>query len=341
MICALCKEKEANKTNTHFLTDGIIRNCLNQDGSAEREKGFYFNLSNENPFVEFNFQRDTSIEKIEQTLEREATENEIEKAKKNPFSVDNVFCSVCESNFEKIESKFITELLPKFRETDLSKTNEINIENVILIRLFFYLQIWRTAICDTTFKLSEKVIESLRQIILNYESIEKTTITQFPLSITYLETRGDKKEYTSNYVCYTNDSNPNIIFMNDFVIQFYENLNEFAFFDFYGLNAENSYVYFCNVDKNQFEFAVNVFHNAKRKQFLKDFITANKIEQTIDLYIAGFVNLWLGVFGTNPTPQTIEEYQNVLTNNNTDILKYTKENIVNITNHFIQNKFKS
>jgi len=61
MICALCKNREADKKNTHYLTDGIIRSCLNQDGSGDREKGFYFDLSNKSSYVEFNFQRETSV----------------------------------------------------------------------------------------------------------------------------------------------------------------------------------------------------------------------------------------------------------------------------------------
>ena len=35
MVGTLCKEREANKTNTHYLTDGIIRSCLNQEGKTE------------------------------------------------------------------------------------------------------------------------------------------------------------------------------------------------------------------------------------------------------------------------------------------------------------------
>ena len=50
-------EREANKKNTHYLSDGIIRKCLNIGGTNERERGYYFDISNENPFVEFNFQR--------------------------------------------------------------------------------------------------------------------------------------------------------------------------------------------------------------------------------------------------------------------------------------------
>ena len=50
MKCALCQDREANKRNTHYLSDGIIRKCLNIGGTNERERGFYFDISNVIPF---------------------------------------------------------------------------------------------------------------------------------------------------------------------------------------------------------------------------------------------------------------------------------------------------
>ena len=81
MKCALCKTNDADKKNTHFLTDSIIRTCLNENGENIREKGFYFDISNDTPFVDFNFQRHTTVEKLISTLGREPNEEEIEKAK--------------------------------------------------------------------------------------------------------------------------------------------------------------------------------------------------------------------------------------------------------------------
>ena len=84
MICALCNKNEANKKNTHYLTDSIIRTCLNYKGDNEREKGYYFDLSNVNPFVEFNFQRETPYEVLKAALGREPNEEEINAAKSVP-----------------------------------------------------------------------------------------------------------------------------------------------------------------------------------------------------------------------------------------------------------------
>jgi hypothetical protein len=216
-ICALCQNKEANKTNTHYLTDGIIRSCLNLDGSQDREKGFYFDLSNNSAYWEFNFQRKTSIKKLEESLGRLPTDDEIEKAKQVPFSVDFIFCNDCENIFTSIESNFMDIILPKFRNSDLSKIESLSFSETKLIRLFFYIQIWRSSICEEIIDLSKSVSESLRQIILNHESISDLDLKDFPLTITYLETTGDRREYTTNVVGFTNDTNPLLIFMNDFI----------------------------------------------------------------------------------------------------------------------------
>ena len=128
MTCKLCKEREANKKNTHYLSDGIIRSCLNldgQDGNRNRAKGFYFDLSNDTAFIEFNFQQNTSVPKLEEALGRNPTEEEIERAKQIPFSVDYVFCAECENIFTVIESTFTNDILSKFRNSDLTDLQEV------------------------------------------------------------------------------------------------------------------------------------------------------------------------------------------------------------------------
>lgn len=60
MLCALCQENEADKTNTHYLIDGIIRRCLNEDGVNIRGKEFMFERIQQTPFLDFKFQQATS-----------------------------------------------------------------------------------------------------------------------------------------------------------------------------------------------------------------------------------------------------------------------------------------
>jgi hypothetical protein len=336
MICALCKLREANKKNTHYLTDGIIRSCLNQDGSKEREKGLYFDLSNDSPFVKFSFQRNTSVEQIEDTLGRESSDDEQEEAKRIPFSVDNVFCNICEDIFSSIESGF-SDILPLFRGTDLSQTDRVILADGTLVRLFFLIQVWRTSVCRDEVQLSEETAESLRLLILNHMEASPEAIGQFPLVVTYLETLGGEAEYTTNLVGLTNNRNPNLLFMNDFVIQFYERVESVIWFDFYGLNEGGTCHEFVNTAGSQ--FVIHVFHNEKRKQFIRDLLHAEKVQPSVAAYISLFVQRWKHVFGEEPSAQLKQEFVNeALISERALGVKYTKEQLLHSVMDFVNGR---
>lgn len=342
MKCSLCKNNEANKGNTHYLSDSIIRSCLNLDGldgNKKRAKGFYFDLSNDNAFVEFNFQQNTSVSELEKALGRQATEEEIQKAYEIPFSVDNIFCKECEDKFTEIETPFVDKLLGGFRNADLSTTEELQFKDVKIVRLFFLLQIWRSHICEDVFSIPESVAESLRIIILNHNNLTEDELKVFPLAITYLETTGEQEEYTSNYVGVTNDQNPNLIFMNDFVIQFYPNPECINFFNFYGLNNEDTFQDYIN--HNEDNFRIKVIGNENRKTLLTDIVTAEKVKQTISFYQDAFKKLWYFVFGIYPNKFTLQEYLKLIVGDDEfNVFKYSKENILNLTQEFIMSKLK-
>lgn len=337
MKCALCGVNEANKKNTHFLTDGIIRTSLNEDGENVREKGFYFDVSNDSAFVEFNFQRRTTFEKLTSTLGREPNESEIEKAKQIPFSVDNVFCSECEEKFTVIETNFQQKYLHLFRQADLTGKSSVILDDYKLAKSFFLLQVWRTSICDDIFKINDEVKEALRLIILNNENVGIDTLFRFPLAVTYLITEDRDGGYTANFVGYTDDRNPSLILMNDFVIQFYENEVSLRFFDFYKLNDENDYTGFLNLQSNQ--FLIKILNHEQRLQLLKDFITNDKVEALVRFYSENFSKLWLGIFSVNPSPALISKYlTHLIQGSETNLLHYTKENIFSLTSQFIANE---
>lgn len=338
MKCALCNLTEADKKNTHFLTDSIIRSCLNENGENIREKGFYFDLSNENPFVEFNFQKRTTPQKLESALGREPSETEIEKAKHIPFSVDFVFCVSCEKKFTSIEDKFINKHLRNFRINKY--TNEfIELDDFKVIKSFFLLQIWRTSICDPLFEINSATSELLRLAILNNESISADSLRDLPLSVTYLTTGKDGVDNGANFVAYSDDRNPNWIIMNDFVIQFFDDNDSISFFDFYGLNDSNDYLKYLNTDLKKFIF--KILTQEQRLLFLKDFLFNNKIKELSSFYSENFSRLWHALFGHFPSQYLVKEYLIHLTREgNNKFLQYTKENIFELTGQFIESKLK-
>lgn len=124
------------------MTDALIRKCLNEEGVKGSEKGFYVKMGH-SPFPEFGFQRSTSVAKVEGALGRLPTDEEIEDAKRNPHSVDYVFCPSCEKKFGVIENNFLQDVYPLILKSHLNDAPVIELDDIDTCRVFFLLQVWR------------------------------------------------------------------------------------------------------------------------------------------------------------------------------------------------------
>lgn len=329
MKCKLCQDEEATKKNTHYLTDSIIRQALNLDGGNKRERGFYFDISNDNNFVDFNFQRSTPMEKFEDETGRQATGEEIEKAKRRLFSVDYVFCPDCEDLFGEIENPFIKDILPKLRDEDLNGKSQITCEDIKLIRLFFFLQLWRTSVCVETFNLLEESCEKLRQFIINHETIEVEELKFFPLSISFLQTKGDKKNYTQNIVGSISDANPYLIFMNDFIIQLYDTENEIKLLDFQGINDEDFKDYINSKEEN---FKIRILSDDKRKEINLGVMKESIGQPLLDLLSTVFIRLYRKKYHSNPSDEEIRKFFTFIIGDDQKLIhKFSLETIMNKT----------
>jgi hypothetical protein len=337
MTCALCNKKEANKKNTHYLTDAIIRTCLNLNGENVRESGFYFDLSDDSIYSKFNFQRQTSVEKLTESLKREPTEDEIEAAKIVPFSVDNVFCNECEDIFSEIENIFLSNYLPAFRNSDLTDILYKEFADSKSIRLFFIIQVWRTCICVPYFTLPPDCVEDLRTKILNFKDISNEDLLMYPLSVTYLQTLGGQKEYTSNFIVIPNDVDPNIIVFNDFAIQFYSNNKNVKFASYHGLNISSSFNDYLNSGDGPFK--IKILNNDERKAFLRELLNEIKVKTGMADLRENFIRGWRYFSGYIPPYNLVDEYVRFITGiPGFDILQFSKERIAMLTAQFIAGK---
>lgn len=335
MKCKLCLEKEANKKNTHYLTDSIIRLALNEGGSNTREKGLYFDLSNNKGGVEFNFQRHTNSDEIRKEIKRDLTDDEIENAKEIPFSVDYIFCSDCEARFTNIESDFIENHLDKFRKVDLDEIVQINIQEAELSRLFFILQVWRTAESVKTFNLDDNLREIMRTAILNYPNHDFQEIKSIPLIVTYLQTKGDDINYTQNLVGHTSDMCPAIVLMNDFVIQFFNDESSICFNELHGLNKKEKF--HENINLNETEFRIPILDDDQRISFNVKFMMESKFEALINMCKSNFKQMFYLVFRHEPSTELIQDYIKYLVNSDLSLIeKYTNMQLKNKTIEFIK-----
>lgn len=337
MICYLCLLEKEPKSNTHYLSDFIIKSALNEDGVNTRGKGIYWGIDSHKLTVDFKFQQQASPKTLEDLLGRKTTEIENKNAEQSiDFTVSNSFCKECEDIFTKIETEFVNKIIAKFRNSNLDNINEktLNQKESQITRLFFLLQFWRTSHCDSSIKLSATLQERLRRKVL---VADNTGLDDIPLSVTYLETTKDpedsdtgNKYKTHNIVSIIDGSNPSAIIMNDFVIQLYEDLN-FPFNPFYGFNNIADYITYLNYNQNLFK--IKILPNDRRKAIVKSYFTL-AAKGFLQNHLSFFYENYTSQFRRLPTNIQIEHYFGEITKDN-NIMKFSSEELTkNILKYF-------
>lgn len=329
--CALCGNNIADKKNTHYLTDMIIRKCLNVEGCNTREKGRYHVISPYRISADFHYQTRVLPEEIKEIIGRTTTDEENQQEGKIPFSVDYVFCSDCEKNiFTSIEKDFSNRILPKFRKNTPHQAKEVIISgtDISKLRLFFYIQLWRSCVCGKL-SLPDSLQQKLHTFILNYKN-PTDEIYDIPLTVIYLETRKDE-DYTGNIVTFGTTCNPYVIYMNDFVVQVYDSLENKHFYELYGINEVSSFDQYINVGEN--EFRVKVVCDEKRRGIMENF-TREKAE----IFRYGlqdiFIRVSLYLYGRLPEPNQFDEFMSLLENKPIGIRYCRSEIVKELYNYF-------
>ena len=329
--CALCGNNIADKKNTHYLTDMIIRKCLNHGGSKDRERGSCFTVSPPKISVDYHFQRKVSSEIIEGIIGRPSTDEENLQERTIPFSVDYVFCSDCENMFSEYETNFSNRILPKFRKKTPHNTQEVVIRGTDIsnLRLFFYIQLWRSCVCGEL-PLPNSLQQKLHNFILNHKD-PTDEINDIPLSIIHLETRRDE-DYTGNIVAFGTTCNPYVIFMNDFVVQVYDSLENKHFCELYGINELNNFEKYINVSEN--EFRVKVVNDEKRKKIMEKLM-----KEQAERFYCGLQDIFMRVslyfFGYLPEPNQFDEFMSLIKNKPIGIRYSTSEIAKELYNYFM------
>lgn len=343
MICKLCLLEKKAKSNTHYLSDFIIKTALNEDGVSTRGKGLYWGIDSRKLNVDFKFQQEASSLTLENLLGRKTTEKENINAVKNiDFTVSDKFCKECEDKFSKIETEFVNKVVSKFRNSNLQNITEkvLNENESRITRLFFLMQFWRTSVCINSFKLSAELSEKLRIKIL---SIDNTGLESIPLSVNFLETLKDdndtdtgNKFKTHNLVSIIERENPCAIIMNDFVIQLYEDL-QFPFYNFYGINNKADFVNYLNHNKTIFR--VKILSNTKRKSVLEGYFTL-AAKAFVKNHAWFFLDIFTRQFRRLPTTIQIQHYLSEISKQD-DVMKFSREKLVTNIIRYLKNNYKS
>ncbi|REC75823.1 hypothetical protein DRF60_15035 [Chryseobacterium elymi] len=312
MNCLLCKENEANQTGSHIFTHSLISKCINEQGKNGRDREIMFGFSQSGEKSLF-VGRKVLPDNLAEVLGRELTDDEIEN-NTNGAVVDNIYCSNCEKLFGIIESDFSSKILTNIRDNGIYS---YEYPNNILIRLYFYIQIWRASSYSyNDWCLPNKAIEEdLRKYIyegcLGYEkglsgSFIKE-IVKYPLIVNYLET--PEEESSSNLIFIPKTNNPFRFFLCDFVIEFFEDSSNKPLFseiqNYHGLNDDIS-----EKDINYYEdtFIIRNIANTKRKKIIdsycKEEYVVGEIKRIQDLFVTEYKKINKRI----PTDETIAKF---------------------------------
>jgi len=256
-----------------LITDALIRPFLNEVGILKRGYGSMFGMVSGQKASEYRFERNTSPEKIKCILNREPTEEEIERAKSNYFAADNVFCPSCETAMgERIESPFIEDVLnSKLRFQVLTGTDIIEIEEADLTRSMIYLQLWRLSLVHPDFHLHPHTSETIREGILQY--MDGGPTPRLPLIVTYQETPDTTIDSLYGNVGIVTGANPYILFTGDMIFQLFDSERYVHPYDFYGLNKGWDMHDLSNIDDSP-SFKMRIMSKPDKISFNTEVITS-------------------------------------------------------------------
>ena len=297
--CLLCKKNDADATNSHIITWGLIKEAINRSGFKERNYETTYSISNFD-IPKLYTGRSILPEHIEDILGYQPEDKQITN-NKDPLSRDNIFCDFCESALGKIESEFIEKVYGKLIKQSFSSTSLDSKGNKVveladyhskLTKLLAYTLFFRTSLVKlNNVALNPKIHENIRLIILSTLSddnkilainIKKLKEEEFiyPLVITYLETNADD-ENGQNVVIQNRSDFPYFILANRMIFQLFQKEKQVysSIQNFYGLyKILNNRDYFSSLaDK----VSIGIIENSKRSKLITtalQFLAEDNIE---------------------------------------------------------------
>lgn len=293
MKCLLCHYKEANQTRAHIFTNSLVRNCLNAEGKKGRDDELIFRIS-QSLDIDLYVGNTISTDKIEEIKGEPLSDEDLE-ANNNEIVKDNIFCTDCEKLFGKIESSFSKKILRKIRNDRIYK---FDFPDNILLRLYFYIQIWRASSSGyNSWSLNNPEIEDLlRQIILegckDYDSglseelIAK--IIKFPFVINFLETPNDRK--SENYLLIPKETTPFYFFLCDFIVEFSTIINNKTQLSLVNYCGVNDGIKDKEININENEFVIRVISNEKRLEIINLTIKREFVNGFLEKLASDYLN---------------------------------------------------
>lgn len=311
-MCPICQDKVADKKNVHLIPWFLIKKCITYKGSGNRDMEVSFTI-NPRDFSKVYSGRSVLPESLEDLGEL----HDLQKEKENPYSVDNLICSDCETKLSRLEAIFASEFSSrKLEEIFLAGKNKLNAQviskkndyNYSLYALFVQSIFYRCSIGKFNGFSLKKAVEN--QIEINLREVFKAVDFKklkasdevkiqksFPVIVcTSLENAHDP---TESFILVGKSNIPYFIMAADWMFQLFEkegHLNSTVEW-LYGLSAK------INV-KEAFEKTDKVSHTVILGPDLSRQISKNILQFLTEKKIIGLKrnirDLHLHMFGVRP-----------------------------------------
>jgi hypothetical protein len=199
------------------------------------------------------------------------------------------------------------------------------------VRLFFILQFWRCHVCNTEIKLNQRVAEEFRGIIQNYDKIDIDVLKKYPMSVSFILSP-KQKDHTRHFVGMASGRNPYVIFMNDYVVQLYDDMESVNYYSLYGLNNKETFKDYINCNEDIFK--IQIVQNNSWSRISDMFFQC----EIIPLVINEFINMYHEKMDRTPSFMEIKEIVMYYESSRIS-LAFTKDALQNFTSQYFKDKY--
>lgn len=234
--CPICKSNNADKKNVHLIPWFLIKKCITQRGSGERDMELSFSIEPQS-FTKIYTGRSV----LPETLDDLGELHDLQKEKENPYSRDNLICTECEEKLSRLEaifaSQFTDKKLKNAPQSNFDKFNnhllvvdkkyDESLFELLIQSIFYRCSIGRFDGFKLDQKIQDKIEENLRKAFLldGFKKIKATQQIDYPhkfpiITTSFLIPEGE--DTTKNFIVINNSRFPYFIMAGKWMFQFFE-----------------------------------------------------------------------------------------------------------------------
>ena len=254
--CPICKTKDADKKNVHLIPWFLIKKCITQGGSGERDMELSFSID-PTSFTKMYSGRSVLPENLEEFGEL----NDFQIEKKNPYSRDYLVCSECEDKFSRLEAIFASQFNDKSLKSEYIALGSNFKEHTAIINPKYNSSLFELLIQSIFYRCSigrfngfklhpavQKKIEENLCIAFKTPDFKKLKITDqlnfpkvFPI-VVYSLPISEREDPTKQFIVINNSRFPYFIMAGKWMFQIFEAEKHIksSIEWFYGLNDKLS-----------------------------------------------------------------------------------------------------